>query len=407
MIKRLSAAALACLLAGCAAVPDRGGKPPPSRTKRAVELVPPDRWPDMSDGLPVESLAAAAESSIAFLEASEQKLYRFGDRRIGTGLLLETARELLRIRRESKNPGELASRLKAGFDLYRVGSPKTGEAHFSSYYQPVLRASRKRSGEFRYPLYRKPPDMIEADLGAFDPKLKGRTAIGRMDGRRFVPYFDRRDIDVRKTLEGKGLEIAYLSSGFDRLNIHIQGSGILRFRDGTEALARYAATNGLPYKSVGMSVVGAGVMTREEITAEKLKKYLAEHPEGEAWLISRNPRYTFFELVPLPDGKEPFGSAGQPLVAGRSIAVDPKATPLGATAYLTFPMIQADEAGRFLGKRPARRFVMCHDTGGAIKGPGRVDLYVGHGSEAESTARNVWERGRLYVLLKKLPGRRR
>ena len=113
--------------------------------------------------------------------------------------------------------------------------------------------------------------MLAVDLGAFNAKMKGDSLIGRLDSEgRFVPYFSRRDIDVRGELAGKHLEIAWLKSGFDRLNLHIQGSGILRFPDGSEAMARYAATNALPYKSVGLTVVGAGAMTRSEINSRTL-----------------------------------------------------------------------------------------------------------------------------------------
>ena len=195
-----------------------------------------------------------------------------------------------------------------------------------------------------------------------------------MQDGKFVPYFDRSEIDVRKSLEGKGLEIAWLKSSFDRLNLHIQGSGRLKFEDGSEAMAAFAGTNGLPYKSVGLALAGSGAVSREELDAERLKKYLEEHPEGEAWLISQNPRYTFFSLEPIGPEGEPKGTLGRPLTAGRSIAVDPAFTPLGAASFIQLPMMQADAAGGILGKRETSRLVLAQDTGGAIKGPGRVDI---------------------------------
>ena len=172
-------------------------------------------------------------------------------------------------------------------------------------------------------------------------------------------------------------------------------------------LAKYAATNALTYKSVGLALVGTGAVSRSEITHEKLRQYLTEHPEGEAWLISQDPRYTFFDLVSLPQDGQPFGSIQEALTPGRSIAIDPKIIPLGAVAYMRVPMPQSNPKGELLGIFPTSRFAMCQDTGGAIQGPGRVDIFLGWGKEAKTQAVNQWHEGRLYILLKKLPPRDR
>jgi len=370
--------------------------------------VPPEEWPLLKDDLPPEPLAKAAGRAVAYLKTLDQgKTFQVAGRSVGPQLLIDTAQDLARLRAETASPEELTARLKDGFDLYSIsGASQPGGAFFSSYYQPVLKASLVKTDRFQYPLYKRPPDLVEAPLGLFNPKWKGESVVGRMDGGRFVPYFDRRDIDVRKALEGRNLELAWLETQFDRLDIHIEGSGLLELPDGSLKMARFAATNALPYRSVGLSVVGAGAMTREQITHETLRQYLADHPEGEAWLISQNPRYTFFELVDVPADGEPNGSTGQPLTAGRSIAIDTKSTPLGAAVLLKLDMAQTDEQGRLLGKAPTSRFAFCQDEGGAIKGPGRVDIYVGHGPQAAGVASKVWDAGELYLLLKKLPPRR-
>lgn len=409
MRKSLSLAAPLLLVAACVPQPLQVRKTPAEPAFRAVELVPAAGWPELVDDLDAASFEAAAQRSAAYLQTKGDRLMRIGDREVAPRLLIETLQEVSALLQASPAGQDLGPRLKEGFDLYRV-SPSSAprSAHFSSYYQPVIAASRERTAEYAYPLYAKPPDMVEAELGGFDPALKGKTIVGRVTPEgRFAPYFDRRDIDIRKSLEGKGLELAWLKDSFDRLNLHIQGSGLLQFADGTTMMARFAATNARPYKSVGLSVAGSGAMTRDELTNETLRQYLREHPEGEAWLLSQNPRYTFFELVSLPPDAEPLGTMNQPLTAGRSIAVDPDVVPLGALAFMDFPMVQADAEGRLLGKGSAHRFALCHDTGGAIKGPGRVDVYVGHGAQAQTTAHRVWDKGDLYLLIKKLPSRQR
>ncbi|MBI4348682.1 MAG: MltA domain-containing protein [Elusimicrobia bacterium] len=427
-----AASLAACGLAGCAAMTPAPcpPAPPPSVAPPAVAAstaaavavstvpaVPPLRrlgpgeWPPIVDELDARSLAKAAEKSLKYLErlrSEPKRFYRVGDVDVGAGLLADTVRALVDAVREEQEPAALEARLKREFDLFEsIGSDGAGKVVFSSYYQPVLPASLKQTRTFQYPIYRKPDDMVDVDMAAFNPKWKDEKILGRIQNGRLVPYFERRDIDVRQMLKGRRLEIAWLANQFDRLDLHIQGSGILELPNGKKVLAKYAANNSLPYKSVGMSVVGAGIMTRAEITHEKLRQYLTEHPEGESWLISQNPRYVFFDVVDLPEDGQPFGTTEQPLTPGRSIAIDPKAIPLGAVAYMRVPMPQANRTGELLGIFPTSRFMMCQDTGGAILGPGRVDIYMGHGPQAKTSAVNQWHEGRLFVLLKKLPPRDR
>lgn len=381
--------------------------PPPAPP--AFELLAPQDWPLLGDDLAPESLERAAKKSLAYLSGSEDKLWSLGPAQVGTRALVETLEALVAARKESPDPAALTARLKADFDLWRVrGSTVGGGAFYSSYYQPTLPASRKKTDEYRFPLYKRPADLVEVDLSTFDPKWKSDRLYGRVDkSGAFVPYFSRRDIDVRGELAGKGLELVWLKDSFDRLNIHIQGSGLLKFTDGTMAMARFAGTNGRPYNSVGLSVIGSGAMTREALNSATLKQYLIDHPEGEAWIVSRNPRYTFFEMVDIPADGEPNGTIGQALTAGRSIAIDVSAVPLGAACYVAVTLPQADAEGRLLGRSPVRRFMLAQDTGGAIKGPGRVDFYMGNGPEAATLAHRVWDAGELYVLLKKTPARTR
>lgn len=412
MIRLLALAALSASAApNDGVVPSTAAAVAVSTAGPALRLVPPGEWPSFKDELNKKSLLKAAARSLAYLDGAlpDRKFVKIGDKEVALGELKATVEGLAQVVSESKTPEELEARVREGFDLYQsVGSDGNGRVVFSSYYQPVLSASLARSGKYRYPLYKKPPDMVDVDLGLFNPKYKGESILGRVaKDKKVVPYFDRYDIDVRRVLAGKGLELAWLSNQFDRLDLHIQGSGILQFPSGRKALAKFAATNALPYKSVGLAVVGSGAMSKSDITYDRLRRYLTAHPEGEAWLLSQNPRYTFFDLKPLPPDGEPFGTIQEPLTPGRSIAIDPKVIPLGAVAYFAAPMPQADKKGNLLGVFPTSRLAFCQDTGGAILGPGRVDIYIGSGPQAKTSAVNQWSEGRLYVLLKKIPERDR
>jgi len=377
----------------------------------ALRLLAPEELPVFSDSFPArEPLIKAAKKSLAYLARQEGARYvRIGGRDYGAAILADSIRELLDVLALAKSPEQLNALVRDRFDVFQsAGSDGQGKVVFSSYYQPILSASVQRSARYPVPIYRRPPDLVEADLSVFDKKYGSDVLIGRVTkGKRFVPYFSREDIDVRKTLRGKGYELAWLQNKFDVLDLHIQGSGILKFPSGKLKLARYAATNAQPYNSVATVLLKTGAMTREEMTHQKVRDYFRSHPEAQDFVFARNPRYTFFELAPLPPDGEPSGTVQESLVAARSIAIDPSVIPLGALAFFTTVSPQADKDGGLLGQFSNSRFALCMDTGGAIKGPGRVDIYAGHGKMAETTAKNQWNEGKLYILIKKIPARER
>ncbi|MDD5656984.1 MAG: MltA domain-containing protein [Elusimicrobia bacterium] len=402
-----------CAWAACA----QENPPPPSVSTAAaavsapLRLLAPGELPVFADTFAAKSnLVKAAKKTLAYLKKAEPARYlRIGGRDYGPAILADSITALLDTLAEAKSPEELDALVRARFDIFQsVGSDGQGKVVFSSYYQPVLPASLKKSAKYPFPIYRRPADMVDVQLSRFGAKFAGEELVGRVTkDKRVVPYFTREDIDLRRALAGQGHELAWLQTRFDVLDMHIQGSGILKFPSGKMLLSRFAATNAHPYNSVGLALLKTGAISREELTHERLRAYFRDHPDAEDWLIARNPRYTFFELVPLPADGEPMGTIQESLVPARSIAIDPAVIPLGALAYFSTTSPQADRSGRILGQFPNSRFALCMDTGGAIKGPGRVDIYAGHGSQAAATARHQWNEGKLFILVKKVPDRER
>ncbi len=377
----------------------------------ALRLAAEEDYPRFEESFPSKAgLIRAARKAIKYLEAlPAAKTIRVADRDYGPAQLIDTAKAVIDLAQKAKTSDEFDAKVREGFDVFQsAGLDGTGRVVFSSYYQPLLRASLKKTAAYPYPLYRRPKDMVEVDLAAFGKAAGEAPVLGRVasDGK-VVPYFTREDIDRRKALAGKGLEIAWLKDRFDALDLHIQGSAILKFPDGKEKLAKYAATNARSYNSVGLTLVKAGVFARDEITHDKLRDYLRKNPDAESWILASNPRYVFFELAPLPEDGEPFGATEQSLVPARAIAVDPAFMPLGGLYFFSTTSPQADKDGRLLGMSANTRFAFGLDTGGAIKSPGRVDIYAGHGAQAAATARGQWADGKLYLLIKKLPPRER
>jgi membrane-bound lytic murein transglycosylase A len=356
-------------------------------------------------------LIKSARKAIKYLESlPPAKSLRVADRSYAPAALIDSAKAIIEIAQTAKTADELDARVRTGFDVFQsAGSDGLGRVIFSSYYQPTLKASLKKSPGYPYPLYRRPPDMVEVDLASFDKKYADQEPmLGRVGkDKRVTPYPARADIDRRKALAGKGLEVAWLKDALEVMDLHVQGSGILKFASGKEVLVKYAGTNGRPYNSVGLTLIRTGVMSRDEITHAKLADYLRANPDAASWILSQNPRYTFFDVAPLPEDGEPFGATDQSLVPARAIAIDPAVVPLGALTFFNTTSPLADKTGRLLGQFPTARFALALDTGGAIKGPGRVDIYAGHGAQAEATARGQWSEGKLFILVKKLPPRDR
>lgn len=383
----------------------------PAYSGPALGLAAEEDYPRFAESFKSKAgLIKAARKAIKYLGTlPATKTIRVADRDYGPAQLIDSAKSIIDLAQKTKTADEFDAKVRETFDVFQsIGLDGTGRVVFSSYYQPMLKASLKKTPAYPYPLYRRPKDMVEVDLVAFG-KANGETSVlGRVtaDGK-VAPYFTREDIDRRKALAGKGLEIAWLKDRFDALDLHIQGSAILKFPDGKEKLAKYSAANGRNYNSVGLTLVKAGVFTRDEITHDKLREYLHKNPDAESWILSSNPRYVFFELAALPEDGEPFGATEQSLVPARAIAVDPAFMPLGGLYFFSTTSPQTDKDGRLLGTSVNTRFAFGLDTGGAIKSPGRVDIYAGHGPQAAATARGQWADGKLYLLVKKLPPRER
>lgn len=257
---------------------------------------------------------------------------------------------------------------------------------FTGYYEPELRGSRKRTAAYAVPLYHQPPDLVSVDVG-------GTTRVGRMANGQLQPYYSRQAIEAG-ALAGRGLELLWLADPIDAFFLQAQGSGRVRLAEGGSVRVGYAASNGLPPTMIGRILVERGELTKEAATMQTVRQWLREHPAEAPALMQKNARYIFFRKLP---GNGPIGSSGVTLTPGRSLAVDTDLLPLGAPLWLdtTYPA-GTPEAGR-----PLRRLVVAQDSGSAIKGAIRGDLYWGSGERALLYAGPMKQRGRYYLLLPK------
>jgi membrane-bound lytic murein transglycosylase A len=296
------------------------------------------------------------------------------------------------------NEDQLSKEIRQKFRVYRAtGRKGSGRVLFTGYYEPIYEGRLARDEVFRYPLYRLPSDLIRIDLSLFGEKYKGETLVARIEGKKVHPYFSRSQIEGERVLEGKGLEIAWLRDPLDVFFLHIQGSGRVRLPDGKDLLVHYQASNGRPYRSIGQYMIEQGFLAREEMSMQAMRRYLTEHPEVRDEVLSQNPSYVFFRQVQTG----PWGSLGVLLTPGRSVALDSRFFPKGALGFITSRKPLVNDREEITGWIEFSRFVLHQDSGGAIKGAGRADIFWGSGPYAELAAGHLQHEGDLYVLIKK------
>lgn len=272
------------------------------------------------------------------------------------------------------------------FDFYQsVGCDDCGTVLFTGYYTPIFNGSLKPDARFKYPLYKQPDDLVKSPTG----EILGR----RMAGGTFVSYPSRKEIEQSGML--KGQEIAWLADPFEVYIAHVQGSAKLRLPDGKLITLGYAANNGHEYKSVAQEMIRDRLVSSSGMSLKAMIDYFKSHPDKVDLYVQRNPRYVFFRT----DQGDPRGSLNEPVIEMRTIATDKSIYPRGCLGFLK--TVLPRPVGTRIVKAPYTGFVLDQDTGGAIRAPGRCDVYMGIGDQAGEMAGQVYEEGQLYYLFLK------
>lgn len=273
------------------------------------------------------------------------------------------------------------------FGVQNPDGSKTGM--ITGYYVPELAGSRTRSERFAWPVYGVPDDLLVIDLAGVYPELKNLRLRGRVEGRKVVPYYDRKQIE-NEARPLKGDELFWVEDPVELFFLQVQGSGWIRLENGERVLIGFADQNGHPYHSIGRYLIDRGEMTKEQMSLQAIKGWARKNPARVGDLLNENPSYVFFR--PLPgDYISPPGALGISLTAQRSLAVDPRVIPLGSPVFLstTWPS----------STTPLKKLMVAQDTGGAIKGAVRADFFWGSGREAEEYAGRMKQQGKIWILL--------
>lgn len=286
---------------------------------------------------------------------------------------------------------------ESAFRPYRVQSlDGSDEGLITGYYEPILSGRRGPAEGFRVPVFGVPEDLIAVDLAAVEPGVRTLSLRGRLEGRRLVPYYTRREIEGRARAGNDPARpdlpapvLAWVADPVELFFLQVQGSGQVQVESGERVRLGYADHNGHPYRSLGRWLIDQGALEPERASMQAIKAWAAANPARVREALDHNPRYVFFRELPAGD-EGPLGTLGVPLTAGHSVAVDRRFIPLGAPVFLatTDP----------LSRQPLQRLMVAQDTGSAILGPVRADFFWGTGDEAGERAGRMGQTGRLWLL---------
>ncbi|HLU20031.1 MAG TPA: murein transglycosylase A [Pusillimonas sp.] len=273
-------------------------------------------------------------------------------------------------------------------------SGKPAKNTVTGYYEPLIRASRKRGGEYQWPLYAPPADLLTVDLGTVYPELAGKRIRGKLQGNRVVPYDTRAQI---MTAEKQPPVIVWADDPVEAFFLQIQGSGRAQLDNGEMIRLAYADHNGRPYASIGKWLADKGEMPLAQTSMQNIKAWAKRNPGRVQEMLNANPAMVFFREERIVDPQlGPKGAYGIPLIGERAVAIDTRFVPLGAPIYLATQYPASNQ--------PLRRLMFAQDTGAAIKGAARTDFYWGFGDEAGAKAGRMKQSGEMWVLWPKAAG---
>ncbi len=375
-------------LTGCETRPQMKvyDRPLPPGQLALRKIADPDLFPDFAAGWQdLDGLEAAVRHSLSYLgKPSSRQYFPYAD--ISHEQVVMSLETFLLLLESGARADEINGLIRAYFDVYEsVGCDDDGTVLFTGYYTPIFDGSWEPTARFGHPLYKVPPDLVKG--------ADGRTLGQRITAEQIVPYPSRAVIEESHMLRGQ--ELIWLSDPFEVYIAHVQGSAKVRLPDGEVVTVGYAATNGHEYESISKVLIDEGKVPSDRMSLAAMIEYFKTHPEEVDIYVRRNPRYVFFQVS---EGT-PHGSLNEPVTPWRTIATDKSIFPRASLAFLSTSLPQMEHGEPVV--RPYSGFALDQDTGGAIRAPGRCDVYMGEGDEPGRLAGHTYQEGRLYYLFLK------
>ncbi len=400
---------LACLLlagyllsgAGCRAhLPAPEPLAAPDLRTVSLERLAPSDYPPFCDDLAYDGLAQALAQSLVYLDRRpDQQTLSYGDDVVAVATLRHALHDFMELLETQPSCADLQDHIRQHYVVYQSPEQASGRpVRFTGYYEPLLAGGYQATRRYRYPVYARPPDLVTVPLGDFNVSGPTNTVIGRLENQTLRPYHSRHTIEAG-ALPPDTPVLAWVDDPLSLFFLHIQGSGRIRMEDGRMLRVGYDVANGHPYRSIGRLLIDEGHIAAADMSMQQIKAYLRANPHDRQRVLEHNPSYVFFRTIT----GGPFGNINVSLTAGRSLALDYRLFPAAALMYIETRIPHLDGHGQIQSWQPLQRFVMHQDTGGAIRGPQRADLFLGSGVYAEISAGHLQHEGRMYFLRLKAP----
>ncbi len=354
-------------------------------------------YPSFHDDMGCDGLLNAVNNSLEYYKKfNRDKEFVFGLKKIKKEDIENAFIKFASFLEKNPQEKELKLYIKKNFDVYVPVSYKNKKnILFTGYYEPELFGSLVKTSKFSCPAYLLPENILYVELGKFSKKYGKKKLIARKEGKKIIPYFTNEEIAFENVLKEEGKVLVWLKNRVALFFLQIQGSGKILLQNGDVMRVHYAGTNGHSYKSIGKYLIDNNKMSRENMSMQNLKKYLMNNPQEEREILSYNSSYVFFEEV---EGG-PFGALSQELTQGRSLACDLSIYPRGGLVYVQAKKPVMSEENEIKEWEDLERFMLVQDTGGAIKGYFRGDIFFGWGKYAETAAGKLAEKGKIFVLV--------
>jgi len=357
------------------------------------------RYPRFEDDLRYDGLEQSIRLSIAYLQrVPPDKQFAFGKDTYGADHMIRSLEKFLAFIQTNPSQKALRKFIQTNYRVYRsVGSGWSKKVLYTGYFEPSYEGTMEKSTDYPIPVLGRPSDLIRIDLSSFSKRYAGESITGRISGHTVVPYYDRRQIEEGGVLDGNAPVLAWLKDPVDLFFLQIQGSGRIYLDNGAMLNVHYDGSNGRPYRSIGKLLIEEGKIPKSEMSMQRIRSYIENHPDETAKILFYNPSYVFFKL----EEEGPLGFLEVKLTPGRSLALDRRLFPLPALAFIETQKPLVDGSGQITEWVEFSRFVLSQDTGGAIRGPARADVFWGNGTYTEIAAGHMQHKGKLFLLVLK------
>ena len=387
---------LLIILSAChPGVKEEPGKPEP------LVKIKPAMYPQFRDHFQFERLVDSIDNSLSYFKRVPlDRSYSYGIDRFSAGHMIVSLERFKAFLETRPNASQLNAFIRSKYLVYEAGGGTDTPVLFTGYYEPTYEGALKKSDTYLYPLYSKPDDMLEIDLSAFRDQYKGhRRLMARINESKtkIIPYYSREQINQIDKFYERAVPVAWLKSRVDRFFLEIQGSGRVDLGDGQILRVHYAGSNGNEYRSVGRYLINKNEILKEDMSMQAIRDWLSFHPDRMDEILHYNKSVVFFKKE--KDG--PYGSLGVKVTPFRSLATDARVYPKGGLCFVSSQLPDRVRINPIKEWEPASFFCLNQDTGGAIKGPARADIFCGNDNYAEYTAGHMNVRGRLYYLVLK------